>query len=227
MRSAAFLAGGLILLCSTCLFAVPTEVLYQDLDHCDPLIVPLKVDELGLAPLFPLDELISAAATFTQQAACIHDNPQLINSLVVMTNLTTTAWSDVWYVADPFLDTGAPGTSISNYDGVVDGISPVPRPGFAFKIDTLGVNRPLVFESIAADGIFSAGETWHFIIDDYFNTAGLPPSLFDSIGVASLSTGGPPSSGSIIAVPVPEPSAITLCVLGGVAILAYRWRRGR
>lgn len=227
MRSAACLAAGLSLLFPAYLVAVPTEVLHQDLEHCDPLIVPPKVDELGLAPVFPLDELISSAATFTQQAACIHDNPQLVNALVVMTNLTTTAWSDVWYVADPFFDTGAPGTSISNYDGVVDGISPAPRPGLAFKIDTIGVNRPLVFESIAADGIFSAGETWHFIIDDYFNTAGLPPSLFDSIGVASLSTGGPPSSGSIIAVPVPEPGAVTLCLLGGLALLVFRWRRGR
>lgn len=225
MRIALLLATGILLMHCSTLLAIPTEVIYNDIDHCDPLLVPSRVDELGLAPLFPADELIAAAATFTQQAACPGDNPEVPNSLVVITNLTTTAWSDLWYVADPLFDTGAPGTTLSNFDGVVDGISPVPRPGLAFKIDTVGVNRPLVFESIAANGIFEPGEIWHFIIDDYLNTGGLPPSLLDSIGVASLSAGGPPSSGSIIAVPVPEPSTWVLLLVGTLAAMIWQGRR--
>lgn len=224
MRIAVCLAAGFLLVLPTLLLAVPTDVIYNDLPHCDPLLVPQRVDELGLGPVFPLDELISAAATFTQQVACPADNPEIPNALVVMTNLTTTPWAHVWYVADPFFDTGAVGTTISNFDGVVDGISPLPRPGQAFKIDTVGINRPLVFESIAANGIFEPGETWHFIIDDYVNTGGLSPALFDSIGVASLSAGGPPSSGSIIAVPIPEPGTVVLLIVGMLALGIWRSR---
>jgi hypothetical protein len=43
----------------------------------------------------------------------------------------------------------------------------------------------------------------------------LSPALFDSIGVGSFSAGGPPSSGSIIGVPVPEPGTLVLLLVGG------------
>lgn len=172
--------------------AVPTPVSHVETPECDPLFVPQLVDELGFSPPFPLDERIDAAATFTNEPACpLMDIPGLPNALVVMTNLTTPprAFREVWYVKDRE-------TSYTNFDGIVNG-----EP--AFKIDTVGMNTPLVFESIAADGIFAPGEVWHFIIQDYTNTLGLPPFLYDSIGVPS--TVSPPSSGSIIAIEVPEP----------------------
>jgi hypothetical protein len=178
---------------------------------------------LGLAPVFPLEERIDAVATFTDMAACPSDDPEMPNALVVMTNVSPTAWSDVWYVADPLSFESLVGTSISNHDGSVGNIF---SPALTFKIDAVGVNKPLVFESIAFDGIFEPGETWHFIIDDYANTAGLSAALFDSIGVASLSAGGPPSSGSIIAVPVPEPGTFVLLLMGG-ALFGSRLRRQR
>jgi hypothetical protein len=218
---------GVALLIPATALAVPTIVIHNDLPECDPLVVPQLVDELGLAPVFPTDELISADATFSQQFACPDDNPEIPNALVVMTNLSPTAWAHVWYVGDPPNASGGGGTTLSNFDGVVDGISPVPRPGLAFKIDAVGINRPLIFESIAADGIFAPGEIWHFLIDDYINGAGLPPSLFDSIGVGSLSAGGPPSSGSIIAVPVPEPTGLVLLLVGGTLVAALRTRFSR
>jgi hypothetical protein len=211
--------AAILLLFPALALAVPTDVVSEELPECDPLLVPHLVDELGLAPVFPPDELIEAVATFVNEAACPPDAPDLPNPLVVMTNSTPTDWAEVWYVADPFPATGGVGTSISNFDGIVNG-------GLAFKIDAVGVNKPLVFESIAFDGIFESGETWHFIIDDYVNTGGLSPALFDSIGVGSFSAGGPPSSGSIIAVPVPEPGTLALLLIGG-AVIAGRLRSGR
>ena len=87
------------------------------------------------------------------------------------------------------------------------------------------MNKPLVFESMNVDEVFEAGETWDFIIQDFVNDLGGPPAPFDSIGIASLSTGFPPSTGSIIA--VPEPSSLALCtLLGGIGAFGV-WRRRR
>ena len=227
MLRALTIGAGLLLLFPTISLASPTSVIHQDdPNNCDFLFVPQQVDELGIAPAFTTvpDELIDATDTITSLVACPGDDPLIPNTLVVMTNLTPIAWRDVWYVADPRAPMGAVGTSISNFDGRVAS-GAVSTPGDAFKIDTVGVNSPLVFESIAFNDIFEPGETWHFIIDDYVNTIGLAASLFDSFGVASASGGGPPSSGSIIAVPVPEPSSIVVAALGFIGLLAFGWRR--
>ena len=37
-----------------------------------------------------------------------------------------------------------------------------------------------MFESLIVDGIFQAGETWEFLIDDYINALALPASAFSS-----------------------------------------------
>jgi hypothetical protein len=190
--------------------AVPVPTFFADLPECDPLFGPQLSDELGLPPVFPPDESLAATATLTQQSACLPDNPEIPNALVVMTNTTVPprAFPFVWYVRDRE-------TTLTNFDGTVNG-------ELAFRIDAVGLNRPLVFESLAVDGIFAPGETWHFIIQDYGNSLGLPPFLFDSIGVPS--TLSPPSSGSII-VFVPEPAALTCCV-ALPALLGRRRRSG-
>ena len=103
-------------------------------------------------------------------------------------------------------------------------------PGTAFHIDSkvtdpLGVDfhHPLIGESMTSDDIFEIGETWEFVIQDYSNAFGKPASLFGSIGVPSAPFTLDPSSGSIIAVAVPEPATMAVLSLG--ALLLRRRRK--
>jgi hypothetical protein len=204
--------------------AVPTTVVSDDTGPCDFLSVPQTVHELGEAPAFtPFPtELISAVSTFIDLVACPSTDGPAPNALVAITNLTGLTWSDLWYVGDPPAATGGGGTTFTNEDGIVNG-------GLAFKIDAVGLNTPLIFESIAADGIFVPLETWHFIIDDYANTVPLPADALDSIGVGSFSAGGPPSSGSIIALQghgVPEPARLGLALVCAASLALRRQKQG-
>ncbi|QEG35715.1 PEP-CTERM sorting domain-containing protein [Bythopirellula goksoeyrii] len=194
--------------------ASPVSVSSQDDPMCcDTLTVPINVDELGIA--FPPDELISANAIPTPDIACLqHAIPGVVNRLVRMTNLSGFDWQDLWYVADPE-------TTITNRDGFVNGES-------AFKIDSIGANRPLLNESFSpADGIFQAGETWEFIVDGYSNLLGLPASAFGSVGLVGGASGGDiDSSGSIIALGVvPEPGSLVLLLGGLCGVLIIRNRQ--
>ncbi len=178
--------------------AVPTVVSHSDEPSCDPLVVPPEVDELG-AGVFPPGEVITTSDSDPFFAPCpTTDDPGIPNPVVEIVNLNPFTFTEVWYVAD------SPETTISNVDGSVTGPGGI---GNAFHIDSIGINTPLFFESLTADGIFEPGEVWRFIIQDYFNTFGLPPSAIDSIGVTSPSflNDNPTlvpgeSSGSIIAV---------------------------
>lgn len=191
--------------------AVSTLVVSADTPPCDVLSIPTTaVDELGIAPPFPVGEQIGVAAATTTTSACstlTADNPLVVNALVSITNLNAIAFSAVWYVADY-------DTTITNIDGTV---LTVP----AFRIDAVGTNQPLVSESGAVDGIFSPGETWTFIIQDYANTFALSAAAINSIGLPSAGLG---SSGSIIALPVPEPTPAALLGLGLLGIASVRRR---
>jgi hypothetical protein len=194
--------------------AVLTEVSFEDLPEQDPLVGPNLVHELGNSTLFPPEEFIEARYELTERTACYEfpgDNPFLPNALVYMTNWTGQKWTQVWYVADgkdPFVPQE---TSLTNYDGRVNG-------ALAFQIDYFGMNRPLIYESMGINGIFEPGETWGFIIQDYQNQWQLPPSALGSIGVPSFNepTAVPLSSGSIIA--IPEPMTLALLGLGGLLV---------
>lgn len=199
-------------------FAVPLVVIHSDAPNCDPLLVPQLVDEVGL-PVggFPPGELLASADRGPGPPVCIPSNETgAPDAIVSITNLNTVSFTQVWYVADPE-------TSISNFDGFVAAPGGPPLP--AFRIDTVGINTPLLFESLAADGIWAPGETWDFVIQDYFNALGLLPSALGSIGIGSPL---PLSSGSIIALPeiVPIPAAAWLFggALAGLAVLGRRRR---
>jgi hypothetical protein len=188
--------------------ANPVDGRYIEDPRCDDFGPLIAIEELGNSPLFATDERIDAAATFTQEAACIGepDDPGLPNALVVMTNLTGRTWTDLFYVGDVQ-------TLFTNVDGFATS-DEAPPPGsfltLAFRIDALGLNRPLVFESFAADGIFVPGETWHFIIQDYTNTLGLPAGAMGSLDFAGGSFADPMSSGSIVQFIVPAPGSAGL-----------------
>jgi hypothetical protein len=195
--------------------AIPMQVTSQDDPTCcDTLVVPINVHELGIpTPPFPQNEKIAAQDSFTPFLACPPHATGIASTLVSMVNLTGIHWKDVWYVAD------TPDTRISNRDGFVNNAD-------AFKIDHVGINTPLLAESINTNGIFEAGETWEFVIDGYQNNFGLPASAFNSVGVGSFSVGDQFSSGSIIAVAVPEPASVALVSIAfvGVSLLCRRRR---
>jgi hypothetical protein len=198
--------------------AVPASVTSANWPNCDVLSVPQSVDELGNAPAFPSGELIASSDVGTELTTCLGDDALVLNTLVSITNLTSTAFRDVWYVADFE-------TTLANADGLVNDQR-------AFRIDSsitdpYGANHPLVSESIAANDIFEPGETWEFIIVDYANTLAFSASAFASAGaVGSVAAPKPDlSSGSIIAM-IPEPTTALLLTFGLAGLAALQRSRG-
>lgn len=203
----------LALICGSAL-AEPIDGSYFDLPNCDDHGPLQAVEEFGDPLLFAPDEAISHASTFTQSPACpLTDDPTMPNALVVMTNLTGRFLDNLFYVGD--ID-----TTFSNFDGGAFGAGTPGVVGHAFRIDRLGANRNLAFESLTLDGIFEPGETWHFIVQDYSNAAGLAPDSFFSIGMAGDSIVFPGSSASIVRM-VPTPGSAVLGLLG-LAMLRRR-----
>jgi hypothetical protein len=196
--------------------ALPVTVSAVDWPICDPLGLSgedIPLDELGNPPAFPPDEAISSSVVGTAPSACPSNDGPAPNIVVSMTNLTTRSFADVWYVGDAV---AALETMLSNTDGQINAGLPN-----AFKIDSVGLNQPLIFESIAYNDVFEPGETWNFIIDDYSNVYGLPASALATWGVGWGSGADFVSSGSII---VPEPGTLLLGALGlaGLALLARK-----
>lgn len=190
--------------------ALPIEVLVNDTPEQD--VLRGGIHELGIG--FPLDELIAAVEIpWMGHVPCPTDYTGGPLVQIAIANLSGRDWSGLVYVADPE-------TTLSNFDGfIADALAPSVWT-HAFNIDNKEANTPLVFESGNQDGIFEAGEIWEFVIQEYSSSLGLAPDLIDSFRVAGASGGGPPSSGSIIA--IPEPSSVILIVFGGMILVKSR-----
>jgi len=175
----------------------------QNLPSQDPLILNGWVHEIGDG--FPQGEQIASYWDETTYRPCPQeiDDPQVPNILVTITNQDIPGDPSLWYVADPE-------TSLTNFDGLING-------ELAFKIDSLGINKPLVYESLISDNLFQIGESWQFAIQDYSNTLGGQAAPFGSLGIATASMGGPLSTGSIV---TPEPATVTLLAVAGLCLLA-------
>ncbi len=178
-----------------------------------------------LGDLFPPDEEIISIWADTPYVPCAHtpDDPQFPNIEIEMTNLSGIDWYNVHYVADPE-------TLLTNDDGRIGNLGLLDDQ-LAFRIDNIGVNTPLVYESMVLDNIFQAGETWKFVIQDFSNSLGALPAPFASRGIASLSAGTADpnllSSGSIIG-QVPEPTTLAIwSLLGACGAAAAARRRKR
>ena len=176
----------------------------------DPLFVNGEWEEFGDG--FPPGELLTSSFMTTNETACWDgsDDPAIPNALVTIVNLTTKT-VPLFYVADPL-------TTITNFDGWIGNVG-LGDAQYAFRIDWVGINKPLVSESLNWNNLFEPNETWKFIIQDF--RQGLPPDPFASPGIASVSLPDPRSTGSLI---TPEPATLGLLALGGVGLLARRQR---
>jgi hypothetical protein len=215
MKTLPILAAGLLLAVAfSAVHAAPITVTYVDGPQ-DTLSVPENVEELGLG--FSTEERITSAdGGATEYRPCQEqdDDLNIPNVVVDITNASARDFGKLWYVADGD-PVGAPReTTLQNYDGWVNG-------GYAFLIDDVGLNQPLIAESIQADGVFQDQETWTFVIQDYQNTRGLGPEQLGSwASVGDDSVGDDLSSGSIIA--IPEPATVLLLAAGAAALIRRR-----
>lgn len=196
--------------------ADPIDGTYLDLPGCDDHGPLQAVEEFGDPSVFQPSQWIEHAATITDLSACsMTDDPTKPNALVQIRNLTSRTLDNLFYVGDPE-------TRFSNVDGEGIGAGTPTVAGLAFRIDAVGMNKNLIFESGAFNGIFEPGETWQFIVQDYENAAGVAPDQFFSVGMAGDSIAFGQSSASIVRM-VPTPGSAALLALGGLA--AARRRR--
>lgn len=206
--------------------AVPVTGRYQDVAAaCDLVPNQILTHELGDATTFPLNEAVVVNVAPVNFTVCV-PNDGLANDWVVqIRNVSGQAWRDLFFVVDN-------GASVGNYDGELDDLALAPNVfSQAFKIDgtvtVTGMNDNLLFESGPVDEIFQPGEVWRFAVSNFNNyAASNAPPIFTSPGRFSgsspLGTFG--STASILATPVPEPSA-GLALLVTSSFLLMRRRR--
>lgn len=185
--------------------------------ECDTWSDTAVTEELGL--FFPEDESIDIHAFRGPPAPfnnCFFGGDPNAAFFVEMVNLTQTTWQDVFMVGDR-------GSRWLNADGFSGTFGP---DAYVMKIDAVGLNAPLVFESDIVDGLFQPDELWRFNVTGFYDNFSGPNAepRFDSLG---LNSPGPTSlsNASIVAnVAVPVPAAIWLFG-SALALVACRKRK--
>ncbi|MCC6680980.1 MAG: PEP-CTERM sorting domain-containing protein [Phycisphaeraceae bacterium] len=202
--------------------AVPIQGQYQDDPlGCDTHGPQFLSHELGDAAVFPNNEAFLSTFVNTSNPAyftCDPDDGAPNDFIVRITNISGIDYRNLYFVVDAGVDVG-------NHDGHIQDLT---APGFhkAYRIDgtvTPGLNNPLLSESINANEIFEAGETWDFVVINLVSPANLPPfPFFGSVGKFSVSssvTVDSNSNASILADPVPEPATLGLLGLSALLLL--------
>jgi hypothetical protein len=213
-----FIIGLLLFVPAVPAVALLVEPVFINLPPQDLLLL-IDGDWHELGNSFPPDELIGSQleGDISTPSCPASDDSNVPNVIISIYNMTSTSWHELHYVADSDLPV------ITNYEGLIgDGGQ---SPGLAFKIDNLGLNMPLVSESINDDLIFEPGEIWHFILQDYSNPFGIDPGLFDSPGIGGASLDVLNSGGSIIAKPVPIPGSGMLLSFALLGLLTFGKQR--
>lgn len=209
-----------------CASANPVVLNLQPLPSgCDAKFSPGQIgqhnasEELGTGSAFPSNESIQATAKNGGALRACASDGAASSVLVDMVNQSGQSWINLFYVAEPE-------TTIANPDFLINN-------RLAFRIDSLGLNKTLVSESMGQDGIFQVGETWTFLIDGYANGLGLDAHAMGVLGVPSPTATFNVASGNVVAmncVPedccaevgdcfVPEPGTLPLVGLALVPIM--------
>jgi hypothetical protein len=219
------LAALVVLSFSAPVRAVPVNGFYAEDGRCDAVPSQTLTHEIGDQSVFPIDESLQIFVSQTPSVyACVGDDGVANDFDVMIINTSSYSYTDLFLVMDT-------GITFGNADG--NAIDVVNAPGVtadAMRIDgtvtITGINDNLLGESGTVDEILSPGEAWRFVVTNVIFPASYPPTLqFDSVGGFSGSSAGfPPSTASILANQVPEPSTALLIGFGLIGLAIQRRR---
>lgn len=204
--------------------AVPIVGQYLEDARCDTIPNQQLRDELGQLTVFPLNESVEVITQPTTVTVCVANDGLANDWNVQIRNVSGQAWQDLFFVVDA-------GATLGNSDGTIRDVVGAPTIFTdAMRIDSLGLNNNLFFESGPVNGIFDVGETWRFNVSNFNNNAAVnqPPILVTPGKFAGSSPlGSSNGNSSILANPVPEPGVISLLIGASSALLLRRPGRGR
>ncbi|MBC8105748.1 MAG: hypothetical protein H7Z14_04090 [Anaerolineae bacterium] len=204
--------------------AVPIVGQYLEDARCDTLPNQALRDELGQVTVFPLNEAVEVQTQATTNVVCVPQDGLANDWNVQIRNVSGQAWRDLFFVVDA-------GATLGNSDGTIRDVVGAPNIFTdAMRIDSLGINNNLFFESGPVNGIFDIGEVWRFNVSNFNNNAALnqPPILVTPGRFAGSSPLGTSNgNSSILANPVPEPGVISVLIGASSALLLRRPGRSR
>lgn len=206
--------------------AVPVTGVYIEDPRCDILPNQFLSHELGNVAFFPINEALVVNISNAPFTVCVADDGIANDWFVDIINVSGQAWNNLHFVADH-------GMFIGNADGkVIDLVGAPNTPEDAFRIDgtvTLGLNNNLLGESGIVDEILSPGESWRFTVSNFVSLPGTPafPVIINTPGIfagSDVMIIPPINTASILATPVPEPSAMGVL---GLIVAGLSLRRPR